>query len=145
MNANVLLLTLVLAQPAPVPRPPEVPVIEEFYRSYWDAYELSKKSDKAIVLYVGTKPYAHDWGITAYERTFTRHNGIVETKAILVTSAKTGRGHWLYPSMTEQQKQAEVDAFFAEAEVRRAPQAQPVNFPVRAAPARSVPRQSANC
>jgi hypothetical protein len=134
---NAIFLALAISQPAPVPRPPEVPVIEETCLSYWDAYEKSKQTGKAVILYVGTKPNDHDWGITAYERKFTRHNGQVETKAILIT--KNGRGTWLYPDMTKAEMQRTVDAFFAEGEVRQAPQAQPALF--RSAPVRAA----ANC
>ncbi len=143
---NALVLALVLAQgPRPVPPPPDVPVIVDNtpkVLSYAKAYELAKKSDKPIVLYVGAKPHDHPWAVVAYEKTFTRYDGKVETDAILIT--RNGRGQWLRRAMSEREMQDVVDSLMAETEVRRAVSPVPFLRAAASAPVRSS-RSSANC
>lgn len=138
---NALVLALVISQPAPVPPPPQVPVIveEQSFPSYADAYAKAQKSGKPIVLYVGTKPYAHDWAHSAYEATFTRHNGEVKKDAIFII--RNGRGRWLERSMAETELQREVNELMAETEVRRT-QPEPFRQP---ALIRSTGTRAANC
>jgi hypothetical protein len=139
---NTIFLTLVLSQPAPVPPPPQVPAMveEKSFPTYADAYAQAQKTGKPIVLYVGTKPFEHDWAHSAYEETFTRHNGEVETDAIFVI--RSGRGRWLHRSMTAGELQREVNDLMAETEVRRAAPQQPEPFR-QAAFVRST--RAANC